>query len=152
VTIRRPLPGDDDALARLASQLGYPSTAADMARRLARLRGEDGAAVLVAEREGVVRGWIHVFGVHSVESDAFAEIGGLVVDESARGHGTGAALVAAAEEWALRAGYPALRVRSNVVRAAAHRFYERRGFARLKTQAVFGKDLRNSAGAASVPG
>lgn len=152
MTVRPPRPGDDEAIARLAGQLGYASTALDVSRRLERLRGEGRAAVFVAEEDGAVTGWMHVFGVHNVESDAFAEIGGLVVDESARGHGVGAALVAAAEEWAVQAGYPALRVRSNVVRAEAHRFYERRGFARLKTQAVFGKDLRNSAGPASVPG
>lgn len=46
-------------------------------------------------------GWIHVFGAHRVEAEPFAEIAALVVDETRRGRGTGAALVEAAAEWRL---------------------------------------------------
>lgn len=34
-----------------------------------------------------------------------------------------------------------MRVRSNVIRERAHRFYEREGYARIKAQAVFRKQL-----------
>jgi GNAT superfamily N-acetyltransferase len=52
----------------------------------------------------------------------------------------GKLLVQAAVRWAAERGYAKVRVRSNVVREDAHRFYEREGFQRAKTQAVF--DLR----------
>jgi len=47
----------------------------------------------------------------------------------------------AAEQWARVHGFALMRVRSNVVRERAHRFYEREGYARVKTQAVFRKAL-----------
>ena len=52
----------------------------------------------------------------------------LVVDESRRGLGIGAALVDAALDWAAGQGFDTLRVRSNVVRERTHAFYERLGF------------------------
>ncbi|HXH05932.1 MAG TPA: GNAT family N-acetyltransferase, partial [Vicinamibacterales bacterium] len=53
----------------------------------------------------------------------------------------GAALVRAVERWAAARGLPRLRLRSNVVRAAAHRFYLRQGFGIVKTQHAFEKSL-----------
>ena len=46
-------------------------------------------AVLVVEENDAVRGWIHVFGAHHLESDVCAEIGGLVVAEGGRSRGLG---------------------------------------------------------------
>jgi GNAT superfamily N-acetyltransferase len=51
--------------------------------------------------------------------------------------------VAKAEAWARARGCPSLTVRSNVVREHAHPFYESLGFARIKTQHVYGKTLEN---------
>jgi PhnO protein len=53
----------------------------------------------------------------------------------------GKLLLEAAVGWAAEQGYGKLRVRSNVVREEAHRFYEREGFQRIKTQAVFDRKL-----------
>jgi GNAT superfamily N-acetyltransferase len=64
-----------------------------------------------------------------------------VVDEARRGGGLGAKLVAAADEWAAGHGFRTLRVRSNVVRERTHRFYERLGFARIKSQVVFARPV-----------
>ncbi|HEY4595273.1 MAG TPA: GNAT family N-acetyltransferase, partial [Thermoanaerobaculia bacterium] len=66
---------------------------------------------------------------------------GLVVDESRRGGGIGAALVEAAAEWAAGHGFRTLRVRSNAVRERTHAFYERLGFARTKSQIVFARPV-----------
>ncbi|HEY3676065.1 MAG TPA: GNAT family N-acetyltransferase, partial [Candidatus Tumulicola sp.] len=68
-------------------------------------------------------------------------IAALVVDESERGNGTGAALLQAAEAWARERGVRCIRVRSNVIRADAHRFYEREKYAPLKDQRVFEKRM-----------
>ena len=61
--------------------------------------------------------------------------------EASRGRKIGATLVAAAEAWARERGHGRMRVRSNVLRQPAHRFYERLGYAVTKRQAVFDKSL-----------
>ena len=78
----------------------------------------------------------------SLTDEPCAEIGGLVVAAASRGKGLGGALLRAAEAWAHALGCGCLRVRSRVERERAHRFYERAGFVRAKTQAVFGKEAR----------
>ena len=137
-------PRDADSLAELATELGYPSTADQIADRMRLLRAtrELHHEIYVAEEpEGVAVGWLHLYVAYHLETDPFAEIGGLVVADGRRGAGVGAALVAEAERWAREHGLDRLRVRSNVVRERAHRFYERVGFARLKSQVVFEKRL-----------
>lgn len=133
---------DAAAIAVLATQLGYPSRPEESERRLRVLAERSDHAVLVAEADGgAVIAWCHVGGALPVETEPFAEILGLVVDESQRGQGIGEKLVDAAAEWATGNGYRTLRVRSNVVRERTHRFYERLGFARVKSQVVFSRTL-----------
>ena len=133
---------DADAIARLATQLGYPSSAAEVRVRLEVLVGDEDHAVLVAESApGEVIAWAQGSVVRTVESEPRAELAGLVVDESRRGTGVGALLVAAVSEWARAKGLARLRVRTNVVRERTHRFYLARGFVEAKRQLVFEKDL-----------
>jgi GNAT superfamily N-acetyltransferase len=61
----------------------------------------------------------------------------LVVSETARGQRVGSALLAAAEAWAREQGFASMRVRSNIMRERAHRFYLREGYTEKKRQAVF---------------
>jgi GNAT superfamily N-acetyltransferase len=68
----------------------------------------------------------------------------LVVDADARRSGAGRSLVAAAERWGAARGLPQIAVRSNVVRAEAHPFYERLGYERWKTQHAYRKPLPRS--------
>lgn len=138
MNIRHAIDSDAAALAALSTQLGYPARPEEAAERLSALGA---GALLVAEEDGAVLGWIHVCGIRFFQSPPFAEIVGLVVDETARGRGVGKLLVQAAAGWAAEQGYGKLRVRSNVVREDAHRFYEREGFQRVKTQAVFDRRL-----------
>jgi GNAT superfamily N-acetyltransferase len=128
---------DAAAVADLATQLGYPTRPEEAEARLRDVTSRPENAVLVAETDGAVAGWIHVAGTYTVESEPYAEILGLVVDQARRGGGIGAALVAAADDWAAGHGFRTLRVRSNVVRERTHAFYERLGFARTKSQVVF---------------
>ena len=135
---------DDDAaaLADLSSQLGYPVDAASMRERLARvLAARVGEVYVAVDVQDRVVGWTHVVPRLQLEDAPFAELAGLVVDESARGLGVGATLLAAAENWAREQGFASLRVRSNVLRERAHRFYEREGYVRIKSQAMFRKVL-----------
>ena len=142
ITNRTMTTSDVDDVARLSGELGYPSTREEIARRFNGMRSKADHAMLVAETaEGRVAGWIQVHPVHTLESDAYAEIGGLVVGASLRRHGAGRALVAAAERWAREQGFARIRVRSNVVRPEAHRFYPGVVYELVKTQHTYGKAL-----------
>jgi GNAT superfamily N-acetyltransferase len=141
VLIRRALLGDAAAIAALSGQLGYPASEADVRVRLTAALADADNDVFVAIASNAVAGWIHVYGVHTLESDAHAEIAGLIVDEAHRSHGIGQALVVRAEQWAASAGYRDIRVRSNVIRERAHRFYTRHGYGEVKKQAVLVKAL-----------
>jgi GNAT superfamily N-acetyltransferase len=140
-TVRAAQSADADVLARLALQLGYPSTGADLRERLGLLAGRADHEVFVAEGGGGIVGWVHVLCEIHLESGEFAEIAGLVVDEGERGKGAGRMLLVAAEAWARGRGFASIRLRTNVVRAEAHRFYERAGYAVRKEQKVFMKGL-----------
>ena len=134
-------PDDSAGLARLSTQLGYPMSPAEAAAQLETLGRSGDHALFVAVAEGSLAGWLQVSFPRIFESPVSAEIAGLVVDEERRGAGIGPLLLAAAESWARERGCRAIRVRSNVVRERAHRFYEREGYGRIKTQQVFEKLL-----------
>ena len=140
VILRRAKSSDAPSLTALSGQLGYPVTVRQMASRLEAVLPDPSCAVLVAEDgEGSVVGWTHVRVERGVESEAFAEIRGLVVDETCRRAGIGERLVSEAVHWAEERGLTKVRVRCNILREGAHRFYEHQGFALTKTQAVYDK-------------
>ena len=148
MTIRSARSEDAAALARLAGELGYPSTADEILARIAAL--PPGDEVLVAESEGGVEAWIHLCIVVSLESAPFAEIRGLVVTESRRSTGIGAQLIRAAEAWASARHVSRLRVRTNTIRKRTHVFYERCGFGLKKEQRVYEKRLSDPVAGAST--
>ena len=135
-------PKDADAVARLCGELGYPTTVAELEPRLARLLARDDVCLLVAESGGAVAGWIQVEQGLVLESEPWAEVGGLVVTEAMRGRGIGSALLSAGERWARERQMAVVRLRSNVVRSAAHDFYRKCGYEVFKTQLNFRKPLR----------
>jgi GNAT superfamily N-acetyltransferase len=141
VTIRFATIDDAEAVARLSDQLGYPSTKEETIRRLLQVTGQSGHAVYVAEADGMLIGWVHVFVNHSLLADTPTEVAGLVVNENYRGHGVGRVLMEKAERWAQEQGCRSVRLRSNVMRARAHAFYERLGYRVIKSQKAFCKDL-----------
>jgi GNAT superfamily N-acetyltransferase len=138
ITIRSMTPEDLTRAAELAGQWGYPSTREQMERRYRDILSGTGHALFVAAAaDSGMAGWIHVHSLHSLESDSCAEIAGLIVDGRRRRQGAGRALVGEAGRWARARGYTKLRVRSNVQRDEAHRFYPAMGFALNKTQHVY---------------
>jgi GNAT superfamily N-acetyltransferase len=140
--IRQVRLADYPRVAELAGQLSYPSTPEQIAIRLAGMGGSAEHAVFVAEKEGgEIAGWIAVFVYRMVEADARVEIGGLVVDERFRSQGIGERLLARAEQWGREHGCRLIGLRSNVIRDRAHVFYERHGYAHVKTQKAFRKTL-----------
>ena len=86
-------------------------------------------------------GWAHAYLCCLVETDMYVELGGLVVDESHRGRGVGAKLLAEVEKWARQNGARAVSLRSNTIRSKAHKFYAARGYAQIKTQHAFRKSI-----------
>ena len=131
---------DSARIAVLTEQLGYPATEAEIRTRLTTLSAREDHAFYVAEADGEVAGWIGVRTDLSLEGGGYAEIVGLVVDERRRGKGLGEDLVHAAEAWARGRGATKLRVRSNVIRERAHKFYERLGYTVTKRQVIFDKN------------
>jgi GNAT superfamily N-acetyltransferase len=144
IKIRKARRGDAERIAQLSGELGYPASAAQIAVRLRQLTPVSKHAVFVAESPeadtGVV-GWVHVSVSHLLESDARAEVNGLIVADGQRSAGAGAKLLEAAEAWARRRGCRGMNVRSNVIRERAHKFYERQGYEHYKTQKAFRKLL-----------
>ena len=140
--VRPALLTDAGRIAVLSGQLGYPSSAASVGRRLRNLLARRDHAIWVAENDGGnVAGWIHVFVKQLLESDREVEIGGLVIDEIFRGQGVGKALVERAERWAKARRLKSVYVRSNIVRNDAHAFYQKLGYKVIKTQNAFRKPV-----------
>ncbi len=128
----RPMGHDDvPVVTRLGIQLGYPVDEAGIARRLERYGGSDSHLLLVAERDGVVVGWVHALERPLLQEPLHVEIGGLVVDAYERGSGIGKVLVDAVDEWASAGGYHGMWLHSRVERPEAHRFYPGLGFERI---------------------
>lgn len=131
---------DAEAVARLCTQLGYPSTAAAMPARLTRLNAGGGARALVATQAGDVIGLATVHLRHALNHAApLAQLSLLVVDERVRSQGVGRVLVAAAEAWARERGCHRMIVTTALNRSDAHAFYERIGYAH--TGRRYGKDF-----------
>lgn len=139
--IRAAQPGDANAIARLATELGYPSSEKEMRERIERLLQSDAYVLVVAEQGSEVIGWIAAERRLLIETGERAEIVGLIVTQNARRAGIGQALVHVAEQWAREQGLPRMTVRSNVARAESHPFYERLGYVRAKTQHAYLKTL-----------
>ena len=129
------------AVAGLCGQLGYLASAPEIATRIGQLLHRGGDAQFVAEEHGKVLAWIHVHASLTLTSAARAEILGLVVDSEARHRGLGRALVRQAERWAQQSGLHVMRVRSQVSRDEAHRFYHASGYRVVKRQEVYDKTL-----------
>jgi len=142
VVVRPARAGDAKRIALLSHELGYPSTADEVRRRLRRIRQDDRHAVYAAQLPGgEIVGWVHLFLHETVETEPRAEVGGLVIDEAFRRRGLGRLLMRCAEEWALGKGCRLVSLRSNVVRKEAHLFYKRLGYRIAKTQHAFRKAL-----------
>ncbi len=140
LTLRDATAADAGAIAGLLGELGYPCSADAAGARLAALAAAPAQRVRVAlDANARVLGLAHAALRTTLELGAHAELLSLVVSADARGHGAGSLLLADAEHWAAAAGLP-LWLRSRVERAAAHAFYQRRGWRQVKTQHVFRRD------------
>ena|SRR5690348_117211 len=122
---------------KLSGQLGYPLSLTEIKSNITEVVKANDHVAFIALHNERVAGWIHAFRCVLLESNPFIEIGGLVVDEQYRGKGIGKKLVEGIKEWCLENGFHDIRVRSNVKRKEAHKFYTAIGFGESKEQKVF---------------
>jgi GNAT superfamily N-acetyltransferase len=139
VSIRRLSVDDAEAAAELSGELGYPCPAEDLRERIAELSRTADRVALAAVIDDQVVGWIDAAMERHLQYAASAVIGGLVVREDMRGQGVGRRLCVEIEEWARSKSVPVVRVRSQIKREDAHRFYLRDGYSKVKTSLVFEK-------------
>jgi GNAT superfamily N-acetyltransferase len=135
-------PGDLESVQRLAAQLGYPESLADIRARYVDVAQNPNHKLWVVKRDDQVVAWMHVCASQpSLIVEKVMEVPALVVDEACRGQGIGAALLRKAESWAKENGLRLMKLYSNVSREDAHRFYEGQGFTSTKTSRLFTKDI-----------
>ena len=127
---------DASALADLSTQLGYPSTEAQVRERLRLLEDRERELLVAVAADGLA-GFIDVHVQRVVESEPYGEVGGLVVGAPHRGAGLGAALLAAAADWSRARGLERLWIRANLARVGPHEFYEAVGCRAVKDQRVY---------------
>jgi len=127
---------DAEDLAKLFGQLGYACSPSELIERLGnRVDGHN--EIFVAEvGEGVVG--VIVFNtllpIH--EPGKWGVVSALVVNESVRGQGVGAALLAHIELHARQLGCNQMELSSNESRKEAHAFYEKNGFTEKRKRFV----------------
>jgi GNAT superfamily N-acetyltransferase len=138
-SIRRLSPDDAEAAAELSGQLGYSCAVEDLRDRIDELSRAADRVAFAAVVDGQIVGWIDAAMERHLQSPASAVIGGLVVREDTRGLGVGKRLCLEVEEWARNKSVPLVRVRSQIKREDAHRFYLRDGYCKVKTSFVFEK-------------
>jgi GNAT superfamily N-acetyltransferase len=141
VFIRRLTADDAEAAAELSGQLGYFCSVEDLRERIDELLGAADRVAFAAVVAGELVGWIDAAMERHLQSPASAVIGGLVVREEIRGLGVGRRLCLEVEEWARSRSVSLVRVRSQIKREDAHRFYLRDGYHKVKTSLVFEKTV-----------
>jgi ribosomal protein S18 acetylase RimI-like enzyme len=115
-----------EAFARLVPQLS-PGSAGPTRSELAEVVSAPGTKVLVARDGDAVVGTLTLL-LYRLPTGARGWIHDVVVDESARGQGAGAALVEEALRLAEAAGVASIHLTARAHREAAHRMYRRLGF------------------------
>jgi GNAT superfamily N-acetyltransferase len=142
VSIRRLTVHDAEAAAKLSEELGYPSPAEDLRERIEELSRTTDRVAFAAVIDDQVVGWIDAAMERHLQYAASAVIGGLVVRGDMRGLGVGKRLCLEVEEWARSKSVSLVRVRSQIKREDAHRFYLRDGYSKVKTSFVFEKSVK----------
>jgi N-acetylglutamate synthase-like GNAT family acetyltransferase len=130
---------DLEGITLLSNQLGYQTTLNQTISRFTAVQNREDHCVLVALHLNEIVGWIHGNIVMRMESDAFVEIGGLVVSEQYRRKGIGHLLVENMQIWQKMLELSRLVVRCNTIRKESHQFYEGIGFKLKKEQKIFEK-------------
>ena len=129
ITLRRATMNDAKQVALLLTELGYPSTEADVQERLDHALHNDASCCLVAQSAGDVIGLINAELVpYFPDGSTICRVTALVVLPPHRGRGLGEKLLAAVTDFARRHHCAGIELTSSERRVDAHRFYQRLGF------------------------
>ena len=137
IFIRRISKEDAVAIAALSYQLGYPLSLEQTLQNINAVMENKDHNAFVATHANKVIGWVGVAQTIQLETLAFCEIRGLVVDEQYRKKGVGKMLIEKAKQWGKEKGNNKLRLRCNLKRTETHQFYQHLGFQETKQQKVF---------------
>ena len=130
IAIRSATLADLEPLARLMTELGYPTSSRQMERRLTSVLGDASYRTFVACDGDAVVGVLgtRVGPMYEID-DPYGQIMAMVVSETHRRQGVGVRLVEAAESHFIERGAAVSIVTSANRRADAHAFYEKYGYA-----------------------
>jgi ribosomal protein S18 acetylase RimI-like enzyme len=130
MTVRAATLADADRLGGLMTELGYPTTATQMASRLAAILADRDYRTFVACDGPTIAGVIGTRTGPLYELDElYGQIMVLVIADGDRRRGVGRLLLEAAEAFFTKRGARFAVVTSANRRADAHAFYERHGYA-----------------------
>lgn len=129
--IRSATVDDAEPVGKLITELGYPTTTAEMTDRLAAILNDPSYVTLVAVQDANVLGVAGArLGRYYEKDGIYSQLVVLAVSSTARGLGIGRQLVEAIERWSAGKGTREVFVNSGFHRGDAHRFYERCGYSR----------------------
>lgn len=120
------------AITHLMTQLGYPSTSAQLSSRFEKLVNLPNYHIFIAELEGEVVGFVGFMKQWAFEfDDPYVRVLALVVDEKHRRKNIGQCLMQEVENWARNNSCVAVTLNSGnrKERITAHQFYEQLGYA-----------------------
>jgi ribosomal protein S18 acetylase RimI-like enzyme len=121
--------GDAEALARLVTDLGYPTTSPQMETRLANVLSDASYRTLVASDVGAIVGFLGIrIGLSYAHDRLYGQIMAFSVAPGHQRQGVGSALLAAAETALVARGAETIVVTTANHRADAHAFYEKNGY------------------------
>lgn len=140
--IRKAKLSDSADLTRLAAVLGYSTSQDDLIDQLNYILSDERQIVLVFEHENKVVGYLQAALYTNLYAHGkYFNVMGLVVDEEMHHQGIAKKLISEIEKMARERNYQGVRLNSGEERKGAHIFYEKQGFATIKSQKLFKKQF-----------
>ncbi|MBM7689372.1 GNAT family N-acetyltransferase [Enterococcus ureilyticus] len=140
MTIREATLEDVEAINQLnTGPLNHEYPLADAKKQLCYLLSSPVNKLFVKELDEKVVGYIQLSEYVSTYAPRLMNVLALVVAEDFHSQGLGKALLDYAEQWAKEQGVKGIRLNSGVERTAAHKFYEKQEYVRVKNQVNFRK-------------
>lgn len=122
-------------------ELNYDYPLIDAEAQLIKILSSPNNQVFVAETDNHIVGYVQASEYIATYFPPAVNIMGLAVSKKAQGMGVGRALMQQAENWAKDINATCIRLSSGEERTAAHQFYQKIGYKKIKNHATFKKML-----------